>query len=456
MIAVSLQEPKKPHPEVQGRVIAAGVALGAVSEASGLNGKIHQLGEKMFEPLFIRGGTPTQLGSYFTEPQLNAILSVTGSLPGLILNTMAITGGIKMRHKRPGLGAALVGFGAANHLCSCIQPWTAAVKSASDIEKAALSGHEFSNLAVQMSNLTGMPLKTAAITNAVAWTVMIPAYLLLWAIGNKCTENNIVSDFAALKLWLHKTQTDPKTQAQFIELKKAYKGKFKNEHDLNLFAIYLIEKIPSSQKDELKSEIIREAKESRHCTRTEKIINNIALGSILAYVAARVVYLATEIFFPVASWVTKGLTYSCPVLAAVSVISDLYATAQDLKNKALPKKIKMLSVAKLVCNVASTVIFIALLLVPGVNVIALALYTASVVAMIAFAWARNNALQRHVEIQQAIEPQNFKFMCSWSKKQRKNSAAYPSLVRWQNRIEEAKQENLLTKKQIKMLKQKKV
>ncbi len=448
LIASTRREVKQRSLSKDERMVVAGEILSVTSHVSGFNETLAKGGKKIIEPIFLnRDQTPNPLGKGFDESELKAILSFSSSVLGLVCNTLAVTGGVNMYKKHPNLGLALAGYGMTSHAISCIEPWQAALKSTSGIERAAAHGHDFANSALQLHELTGISLKTVAVVDAVAWTALIPLVLLTWYISNRAQESNVISDFAAFREWLIKAQSDPK---KFNELKEKYPGTLETEEDIDRFTLFLIENIPKSQLTDIKNEMIGSIKSAKPLTRKEKVLSSLSLAGSLGYIAMRIAAIATQLFLHATPLVAALLKFATPIFAAVSLISDIHSTIQAVNNPNLPKKVKMLCVAKLVCNVVGAAVIVASLFVPGINLIAISAYIVCLVASLALSCAKNHYLQRHIEIQQAVEPENFKFMIKWCKKREheSNKAQYTGLSRWQKRIEEAKSQGLLTPQQL--------
>jgi hypothetical protein len=412
---------------------------------------LQNLGERTVDPIFLdRGISPKEL-EVLDPHQIGAILSVAGPLPALLLNTLAITQGIQWLDKHPKLSRMMIGYGAANQILSCIEPWSAAMMSAAELEKAASAGHNFANLAIEMHQMTGLSIKTAAVADAVLWTVLIPAFLLACHVNSRTCESNAVTDLTALKHWLVKAQTDEATQKQFLELAGQYEKTITNDElSLNRFCIYVIENIPEKLK-EIKHDIIGKNRSSDYSSRTEKILSNVSLFGTVGYVAVRIGHIATRIFWSVSPVVSGILFYSIPFFSALSLTYELYTTMKELNNEEIPKRVKMLSVAKLVCSVVSTVVLVGALFIPGVNLIALGVYLVCLGIVIGLCYAKNTELKRHLDLKQALEPENFDFMIAWSKQQTEHPEQYRGLIHWQNCIKEAIKESRLTPDQLKRL-----
>lgn len=433
------------------RMLVVGQTLSLVSHVAGVNEATENLGKKTVRPLFLnKDETPNLLGRSLSKSELNAVLSFSSSVGGLVCNTLAVTGGVHMYKKHPNWGMLLVGYGLANHAVSSIKPIETAMLSTSGIAKAAEKGNDFAATAMELHNVTGISVKTIAATTAVAWTVLIPAILLTWFVANKAQESNTISDFTAFREWLIQAQSHPE---EFNKLKNKYEGKLETEEDIDRFTLFLIENVPAKQLKAIKEEIVANYKSARPVSLKEKVISRLSLAGSLGWMAVSIGYIAAKIFTKATPLLLKILNCSTPIFATLSLVSDTYTTMQELKNKNLPKQVKMLSVAKLICTIVGTGIFVAAVFIPGINLIAIGVYALTVIASLALSCAKNHYLQRHIEIQQAIEPENFDFMIKWSKERegQTNAAQYTGLTRWQKRVEEAREKNLLAPDQVRKL-----
>jgi hypothetical protein len=121
---------------------------------------------------------PNALSRYLGYHGTEAWISITGSIPGLIVNTTCVSTGMFLRKKYPALGMGLITFGFTNNLIEGMYAWSAASMSHSQLVSQAAHGHDFANFAIQMSHITGFNSTLIAISTAFFWTGFIPLLAL--------------------------------------------------------------------------------------------------------------------------------------------------------------------------------------------------------------------------------------------------------------------------------------
>lgn len=430
---------------------------------------------------------PNELGQNMGRDGLQAWISLSGSLPGLLLNTLCVAGGMKLKERHPAAGYFLLSYGIMQHLFSSFYPWSAAIASDQEFYNAAVNGtsHDFVNFSAKIGNLTGADPKTIAITTASLWTAFVPAVALAIYFYQKAHQTDIVPDHIALQHWLGKARNNKdveKTLEKYLEKyprKKKLEDLWKNlanvkevsdvdkisekyPLELRRFAEYLLDKLPKKILKTEKKEVLKECKIEDRPKKIEKVLTGLAIFGTITSIATKILQILSQTFVPVLSAAATGLTFASPLFVGVSVISSGYETYKDLKSpdKQIPKAAKMISVAKLVVAVASAVGIIVGLFVPTLNLVLISAIVLGAVGSLVLSYARYRVIKQRFELLQSTNPVQWNFMYDLLRvyKEEKNHVkvskkdrAYKGLKKWLRQQHKAKKNRFISKKKIEKL-----
>ncbi len=365
--------------------------------------------------------SPNEIGQKMGAEGQSAWISVAGSLPGLAVDTLAVTGGMQLRKRSPILGNTMVTFGLLNNMTAATYPISAAMMNHNQMEKAAENGHDFANFALQMSAVTGLPAQDIAISTAAFWTGFVPLVAAATYMHTKSHIVDVVPDVLALQHWIQKAETDPKT-AQMLET--YYQKYSKKEQLLKIseetlyanpifidFIDYLLDKIPSKTLNESKTEILANWEKNLPRDRIQTALTTTAVVGITAAVAAKLLgFLALAT--PSLQTAATVLTYLSPIFIGASVISAAYQVYKDFQcpDSIVPKKAKMLSIANLVMTIASAVLITTALFVPGLNLAFLGAILLGCIVNIALSYKRSQIIREQFAFTRAISPEIWNIM----------------------------------------------
>jgi len=192
-------------------------------------------------------GTPSEIGSHFTEDQRQALSFASGCIAESLPTFLGFTAGFKLRKKHPLLGYSLMSFGAINHFRTSLY-----VASAMLPEVQAMGGgHDWTNFA----KLTGI--------NPAISTFVFASTLPLLAIGLYMMEKgkeNVVKDGVAMARLIEKGKISQD------DLEKAFAGY--DRKDLIIKAEEKVEALLNTAEDKKKvsnsSEFKKALKELEH------------------------------------------------------------------------------------------------------------------------------------------------------------------------------------------------
>ena len=138
-------------------------------------------------------GTPdgeTKFGALLGPEGRDAWLSITGSLPTVILNACSVKVGMSLKNKQPRLGWSLISFGLITNLRLCHYALQA-VGDPSYPPSGDINMHDFIQFSKAMSHITGLKDSTIATATAVFMTAYIPLLTLyLYRKTNKASLPN--------------------------------------------------------------------------------------------------------------------------------------------------------------------------------------------------------------------------------------------------------------------------
>lgn len=430
-------------------------------------------------------GEPNALGRAMGEKGLSAWISISGSLPGMMTNTLMVTGGMKLKNHEPTTGYMLVAFGISQHLMSSYYPWSAAVMSENALIKNAQLGHDFANFSIQIGDITGVPPQAVAISTAVLWTAFVPAVAIAMYFYQKAHETDIVPDHVALQNWLSKAPENKEIEKQLEKYLENYPRKEKlitlwHDFTSNLetggscvsskklrietrrFTEHLLDKLPKKTLNKSKKEVLRKWEKLQAPDIAQKTLSILSIIGTITTIATKFLYILGQTIAPYLATVATVFTYASPLFTGISVISSGYETYKDLKSPdaSIPKVAKMLSVAKLVVAVVSAIGITAGMFVPGLNGVLIAAVIVGVIGAIALAYARHRIIKHRFKLLQSLQPGNWGLMYDLLEVYRadhgninvsRKDSKYRGLHKWLSHQKDAQKCQLLAEEQINRL-----
>lgn len=389
-------------------------------------------------------GTPNALGNAMGNDGLSAWISISGSVPTLLLTSASVAGGVAVQDKHPISGSALMTFGLMQHLMSSQYSWSAAGMSESQMVSEAAQGHDFANFALRIGKITGVGAKTVAMTTAAAWTLFVPLVALGTYLYKRSRQNSLVPNAVAAQAWMQKSLADTKTQGEFAKILQSYPKKdvlnkvwglviekinSKTElsaadnalfqtyrQEMELFTAYLIEQIPQQSLKKAKVELLTEWKKQQGPSIPEKVLTALAVAESGGFVASRAIQLASKTLLPALAPVSAVLQVATPFLSSISVIAGSYETFRDLKSTLIPPSAKVLSVAKLVATVAVAAGIITTQLITGAAIAGFSTILLGISASLVLGYAKHQVVRSAFERQYSLQTDVWNSMFALFKK----------------------------------------
>lgn len=372
---------------------------------------------------------PNELGKYMGETK-RAWISLAGSIPGLVINSLAVMGGMHIKDKHPAAGYALMGTGMTLHLMSSAYPISAAVMSNEEIIRTAGTGHDFANFAYQMSKITNIPPQGIAIATAAIYTGIVPAIAIGMYLHQKAHKTDIVPDHLALEHWLSKSVTDSQIDEKFMKLYKKYprkedlqkavinvleidekyrtapKSVSKQEiasanktliEERVKFNNYLLKKLDKKIIEENKNEVLGEWQKLQKSDKLQQLLEKLAVAGMVGIALTPVVNVLGQTIVPALGTAGTALTYASPALAACGTAKTAYDTYKDLKSPdtQVPKKAKAISVAQTITSAVGVATLAVSLLVPGAGMLLVPALIGTTVAGLSLSIAKNSIIKKN-------------------------------------------------------------
>jgi hypothetical protein len=391
---------------------------------------------------------PNGIGQAMGPAGQDAWISIAGSIPGLAVDTLAVTGGMQLRKRAPMLGNTLVGFGLTDNMLNAAYPISAATMSKNQMKTNAENGHDFANFAIQMSAITGIPAQDIAISTAVFWTGFVPLAAGLSYLHTKSHITDVVPDALALKHWMQNIGNDPKTIEQLRKYYQAYPHKEHLEkvksEDLPSspvfldFVNYLLETIPSKTLDKAKKEILSSWEKNLPKDRLQTALTTASILGLGAAIISKMLSLLA-LATPSLQTAATALSYVAIPLIGVSVLSSGYQLHKDLRcpNSTVPKTAKMLSVAHLVATLACAILIIAAFFTPGFNLIFFGALVFGCIITIVLNHKRSQIIRKQFTFDQAMSPEVWDVMYPlWEKHQEEKCRMGSILKKWTKCVSE--------------------
>ena len=382
---------------------------------------------------------PNELGKAMGEPKRNAWISLSGSIPGLALNSLAVMGGMQIKDKHPAAGYALMGTGMTLHLMSSAYPISAAVMSNEQIIQKAGTGHDFANFAYQMSKVSNIPPQGIAIATAAIYTGIVPAIAIGMYLHQKAHKTDIVPEHLALEHWLSKSVKDPKIDEKFMKLYQKYPRKEELQkaviavleidekyrtnpksvstaeikaanstliEERKKFNNYLIKKLDKKIIQENKNEILGEWQKLQKSDKLQQLLEKLSVAGMVGASITPVVSVLGQTIVPALGAAGTALTYASPALAACGTAKTAYDTYKDLKSPdtQVPKKAKAISIGQTVASTAGVTALAISLLVPGAGMLLIPALIGTTVTGVGLSIAKNNIIKKNFYQQNGLEP----------------------------------------------------
>jgi len=429
----------------------------AHSFQDGISAFFRWIGEPGSGGAYIPHTQPNGIGEALGPDGRSAWISLAGSVPGCLIDVMAVVSGMHLRRRSPALGSALIAFGFLDHLSS-VYPISAALMSHSEMVEQAKSGHDFANFAIKISDLTGTSAQAIAIATAAVYTAIVPIAALFAYLRTKSSVNEGVPDALAMRHWILKAEKDPKIAKELEALLARYSEKqelektFKKllaadakplsmaerndlERQVLRFTAYLLDKIPVSALEKSKGEIIAAWDKN---VPQDKIGTSLAIAAgvgTIGVLTARTLSLLASTVAPSLQTAATVLTYLSPLFLGASVASAAYQVYKDFQcpDAIVPKKAKMLSVARLIATIATAAVLGATLFIPGLNLVLICTLMAGAVVSLLLSYARSRVIQQQFALMKSLEPDTWNVMNRlWLEHQKTSpgKAMSPALKRW--------------------------
>lgn len=383
---------------------------------------------------------PNALGKHLGDAKRNAWISLSGSMPGLFLNSLAVMGGMQIKDKHPAAGYALMTTGMTLHLMSSAYPISAAVMTNEQIiHTAQTTGHDFANFAYDMSKVTNIHPQGIAIATAAIYTGIVPAVALGMYLYQKSHKTDIVPDYLALEHWLSKSVNDPKIDEKFMKLYKKYPHK----EDLQKAVIqiveidekyrkdpksvsqqqitsanqtliegrkkfnnYLINKLDKNIIEQNKNEVLEEWHKLQKSDKVQQLLEKLSIAGMVGTSITPVVNVLGKTIAPALGAAGTALTYASPALAACGTVKTAYDTYKDLKSPdtKVPKSAKAISIAQTVTSAVGVTTMAISLLVPPAGMLLIPALLVTTAAGLVLSIAKNNIIKKNFYEQNGLEP----------------------------------------------------
>lgn len=311
--------------------------------------------------------TPNGLGIAMGPEGRSAWISIAGSIPGLLVDSASVAGGMILRKKSPILGNLFVLFGLADSVTASNYAIGAATMSRGQLSQAAHQGHDFANFALKMSDITGMPATDIAITTATLWTLVVPLIAIASYMKTKSHITDAVPDILALREWIQ----DDKNKEKINTYWEAYCTAQKNKKDAPAPQLYgfvndLLNKISSSELSPYKTKLLTSWNKNIPTDRIQTGLNITASLGMITSIATKILS-TLSLAHPGLEATTTALSYAAPVLVGAAIASAAYQVYKDFKcnDSVIPQKAKMISIAKLIVTIASAIFIIISLFQPA-------------------------------------------------------------------------------------------
>lgn len=349
-------------------------------------------------------GELNALGRAMGSSGNDAWVSITGSIPGLLLNTLFVSVGMSIRHKYPNIALALIIFGMENSVIEGTYAWTAAVMTPSQLRENAQNGHDFANFAIRMHEVTGLNSSLIAISTALFWTGFIPLVALGIYFYQKSKRLDIVPDEMAAYYFAKYKTKNAIEEEQLLNFMSQYLGntediitdeKKAELCDSKPFIEYLVEKIPKKTLKNSKYEILKKWQNLQKPSKLQSSLAYAIVVLLLLGMVTQILNVLANTIQPALLPIAHVLNFILPIFGLLSVISSGYETYNDLKcnNIQVPVLAKFISVFKLIITSTIVSLVIAATFAGSMNYILIPAIIAGTLLSLGLSFAKINIIQ---------------------------------------------------------------
>jgi len=359
------------------------------------------------------------LGEYLGLDKREAWISLSGSVPALLVHSAAVCCGVASWRSIPALGGGLLGYGLAGHLTNSAYPISAALMTNEMLRAEARTGHDFANFAVRIGNLTSFSPNVVAIATACLWSLSVPLLALGTYLFQKSQETCPISDQDAVLHWISQSLYEENKRKRFFSLYSQYQESCPTFYQS--FQDFLLENLSQEELSEVKDGIVSswtttDTKDPIQSA-VDTISTSTSITAMVSSAAAKVLDILGKTTIPSLALASRVCIYISPFLGIASVLSDAYDVYKDIMapEEVVPMAAKVLSVAKVVSTVVGTTLLVVGTLIPGFNVfifVGIALGTGGGILL---AISKQQVLKRRVSLYQAIHPTTRDMMIAISK-----------------------------------------
>ena len=363
---------------------AAGIGLSGLTYVAGLQDALHDgVGRA-----FLGHRELICLGQAADSVEHEAWVLLAGSIPGLVLNMLSVSGGMLIKSRYPALGSAMAAFGLTNHAISSISPISVALMSSGGLQDAALRGNDFANFAIQASHTLNVSAELVAISTAAVWTLIVPLVAGIAYLYTKSQAADIVTDVQALQHW--RSKNDEEYQRYLADYRE-------EEGSANAVPdSYLLKKLSPKTLAACKMEVVASWEAKLPRDRVQVALLAASVVGFVSAISAKILGVLSATVAPVLD--TAAMVMGCVslVFVAAPVLSSAYQVYKDFQcdDSTVPKLAKALSVARLVTSIACAVLLGVSLFVPGMNMLFLVRLLVGSVISILFIYARAQVIRR--------------------------------------------------------------
>lgn len=322
-------------------------------------------------------GATNKLGESMGHDGLSAWISIAGSIPGLVVNTLLVSVGMSIRHKHPNLALMLIIFGFENSVIEGAYAWSAVGMSDAQLRANAQQGHDFANFAVKMSAVTGLSSSLIAISTALFWTGFIPLIALAIYFYQKSKQLDIVPDNLAVYYFCKFQKKDVTEENLLLSAMQKYSDideeiteRIKNKLLVDpIFIQYLIETFPKKIIKNAKVEILNKWQSLQSPSKLQSLLAYSMAAMLILGMITQILNIFAYTLLPCLIPAVQVLNCILPILGLLSIISAGYETYNDLNcpNEQVPTLAKFISLLKLSITVAIVALVITATFTTGMS-----------------------------------------------------------------------------------------
>ncbi|MDP7037606.1 MAG: hypothetical protein QGI45_00485 [Myxococcota bacterium] len=371
---------------------------------------------------------PNELGEHMGEDGADAWLSMAGPLAELGMCSLAYLAGNKVADKRPVLGYTIMSMGMASHATHCLYPLSAAQMTHGELLEASHTGHDYANIAVKMSEVTGVDATTLAVGTAAAYIGFLPAVAVGMYLHQKRHNETAVSTSMAMQHWFSKAKDDPEIGKTFEEKYESYPDREKlvekaqayselfydhvkdpdsvDEHalaeayvDLDIecqrLNSYIFRSFDKKTQGALKNEVLQKWNELLASDPYQQAIERLSVAGMGLAATTPIVKTLGQTIVPAVGGVGSAMSASVPVLASFGAVRDGYKLFKDLQTPShvVPTKAKVASAGKYASSFFGAAAITAAVTVPGAALAFVPAAIGCVASSLGFGYARHKILK---------------------------------------------------------------